>query len=178
MCADNGHVFLEGEIMKTSRVFAFGLAGLAALSSGIAFAAPAPAANLPACRGIPVDQWTASALINQADISAVQEIKPETPASETESVTQRWGARIVVRAKPGMTAEWLQRVADCHTAQVAVAEPTSLTSSPLDVKGARVTVTSAGDGFSVEVTSGDPRVGREILARSMPLAPPPPPKRR
>jgi hypothetical protein len=177
-CADNGHVFLEGEIMKSSTVFAFGLAGLAALTSGMSFAVPAPVANLPACRGIPVDQWAATSLTNQADISSVQEIKPETPASETESVTQRWGARIVVRAQPGMTAEWLQRVADCHTAQVAVAEPTSLTASPLDVKGARITVTSAGDGFSVEVTSGDPRVGREILARSRPLAPPAPPKGR
>ena len=79
--------------MKTSTVFAFGLAGLAALTSGMSFAAPAPVANLPACRGIPVDQWGASMFTDRADISAVQEIKPETPASETESVTQRWGAR-------------------------------------------------------------------------------------
>jgi hypothetical protein len=163
--------------MKTSTVFAFGLMGLTALSSGISFAQPPPAANLPACRGVPVDEWSASALTNRSDISAVQEIRPATPVSETESVVQRWGARIVVAARPGMTAEWLQRVADCHQAQVAAADPASLTASPIDVRGARVIVSSTGDGFAVDVTSGDPRVGRDILSRARQLAPPAQPRR-
>ena len=162
--------------MKFSRVFAFGLVSLTALTSGISFAAPVPVANLPACRGVPVADWSASMLTNE--VSVVQEIKPETPASETESVVQRWGARVIVPAQPGMTAEWLQRVAECHRAQVAASDPATLTSSPLDVVGARVSVQSSGDSFSVDITSGDPRIGREILSRAQPLAPPPPPRHR
>jgi hypothetical protein len=165
-----GTIFWRGGIMKPSMLFAFGLSSLTALAPGLSFAQPAPVANLPACRGIPAANWNASMLAS--DISSVQEVRPETPASETESVVQRWGARIIVRAQPGMTAEWLQRVADCHTAQVMASDPAALSGSPLDVRGARIIVQSTGDGFSVDVTSGDPRVGREILARARTLAPP------
>ena len=75
--------------MKFSRVLAFsgafGFLGLAALGPGIASAqSSVPVApSLPACRGIPASEWSASALTNRADITAVQEIRPETPASET-----------------------------------------------------------------------------------------------
>jgi hypothetical protein len=160
--------------MKFSKVLAFAFVGLAAAGPRMAAAQPAPAANVPACRGVPTSDWSASMLTNRPDITAVQEIRPETPASETESVVQRWGSRILLQAQPGMTAEWLQRVADCHRAQVTAADPSQLTQSPLDVKGAKVTVQSTGNGFSVDITSGDPRVGRDILARSQGLAPPRP----
>jgi hypothetical protein len=173
-----GTIFWRVKNMKFSRVLAFSFVSLTALGWGIASAQSnnVPAApNLPACRGIPASEWSASALTNRADIMAVQEIRPETPASETESVVQRWGARIVLQAQPGMTAEWLQRVAECHRAQVTVGDPASFTDSPLDVKGARTTVQSTGNGFSVDITSGDPRVGREILARARGLAPQPAP---
>ena len=83
----------------------------------------------------------------------------------------RGGARILLRAQPGMTAEWLQRIADCHMAKVAVENPAMLTSSPLDVKGALVSVQSTGNGFSVDITSPDVRVARDILTRARALKP-------
>src|SRR4051794_31373436 len=121
-----GTIFLGGGKMKPSRLFAFGFVSLTALAPGLSFAQPTPAANLPACRGIPASDWGASMLTTE--ISSVQEVRPETPASETEAVVQRWGARIIVRAQPGLTAEWLQRVADCHVAQVTATDPATLTS--------------------------------------------------
>src|SRR5882672_10941846 len=124
-----------------------------------------------ACRDIPAAEWSGTALTNPQDVRAVQEIKPETPGSETETIVQRWGARIVLRAQPGMTAEWLRRVAECHMAQVAAPGGLPATPSPLDVKGASVSVQSAGDGFAVDLTSSDPKVGRQILARAQTLAP-------
>jgi len=39
------------------------------------------------------------------------------------------------------------------------------------IKGALVSVQSAGDGFALDVTSPDPKVGREILARARTLVP-------
>ena len=134
-------------------------------------ATPPPARDVQAaCRGVPTAEWTAASLTNPRNVRAVQEVKPELPVSETETVVQRWGARILLGAQPGMTAEWLQRVAECHMAQVATAN-VALTQSPLDVRGALVSVQSAGDGFAVDVTSRDPKVGREILARARTLAP-------
>jgi len=141
-------------------------------------ATPPPARDvLAACRGVPTAEWTAASLTNPRNVRAVQEVKPEMPVSETETVVQRWGARILLGAQPGMTAEWLQRVAECHMAQVATSASVALTQSPLDVKGALVAVQSAGDGFAVDITSRDPKVGREILTRARALAPQPASKR-
>ena len=97
-------------------------------------------------------------------------IKPETPVSETETIVPRWGARLSCGAQPGVTAEWLQRVAECRMAQVASASMPA-TQSPLDVKGASVSVQSAGDGFAVDITSSDPKIGREVLSRAQALSP-------
>ena len=123
-----------------------------------------------ACRGVPQEQWSAEELTRQQDIKAVQEIKAEGPVSETETTTERAGARILLRAQPGVTAEWLQRIAECHMARVAASSPA--TQSPLDVKGASVTVQTVGDGFAVDITSTDRVVAKQIFARARALVPP------
>ncbi len=151
--------------------FAF-VASLQIMLQASNVATPPPAKDAEAaCRGVPSAEWTAASLTNPRNVRAVQEVKPEMPVSETETVVQRWGARIVLGAQPGMTAEWLQRVAECHMAQVATSASPALTQSPLDVKGALVAVQSAGDGFAVDITSASPKVGREILTRARALAP-------
>ena len=75
----------------------------------------------------------------------------------------------MLRAEPGMTAEWLQRVAECHMNTVSQTNAWDLSSSPLDVKGALISVQSAGDGFTVDITSADVKVAREILRRAQAL---------
>jgi hypothetical protein len=124
-----------------------------------------------ACVGVPEIEASGSPLVNPTDVRAVQEIKPDAPVSETETVVPRGGARILLRAQPGMTAEWLQRIADCHMAKVAVTSPLALTASPLDVKGAVVSVQSTGNAFAVDITSPDVKVSKEILTRSLAMAP-------
>src|SRR5205085_12585731 len=101
----------------------------------------------------------------------VQEIKPQERMSETEPPDDRAGARLVLVPRPGMTAEWLQRVAECHVARNAARGVPVATHSPLDVSGAAVLVSSNGNGFSVDVTSSDPKVAREILQRARALVP-------
>jgi hypothetical protein len=146
-----------------------GLGLAAALAGGPA--ARAANTDTMACVGVPEIEANGSPLVNPNDVRAVQEIKPDTPVSETETVVPRGGARILLRAQPGMTAEWLQRIAECHMAKVAVSSPTTLTASPLDVKGALVSVQSTGNGFSVDITSPDFKVAKEILSRSRALKP-------
>jgi hypothetical protein len=126
-----------------------------------------------ACHGVPTAEWAGTRLTDQADIRSIQEIKSEAPVSEAETVVPRGGARLLLRAQPGVTAEWLQRIAECHMAQVATSSASALTASPLDVKGALISVQSAGDGFAVDITSADRKIAREILRRAKSLAPPP-----
>jgi hypothetical protein len=145
-----------------------------ALTASSATAAETPlAAQARACNGVPTAEWAGTRLTDQADIRSIQEIKSEAPVSEAETVVPRGGARLLLRAQPGITAEWLQRIAECHMSQVATSSPSMLTASPLDVKGALVSVQSAGDGFAVDITSADRKIAREILRRAKSLAPPP-----
>lgn len=153
------------------------MVALGLTAGGGAWAAPSQSAIVErACYGVPASQWDGSPLLAAQTLRGVQEIKPETPVSEAETVVPRAGARLLLRATPGMTAEWMQRIAECHMAQVAAAPPWTLTSSPLDVKGAMVAVQSSGDGFTVDITSPDVKVARDILNRAKALVPPPAPR--
>jgi hypothetical protein len=145
--------------------------GLGLTLAGAALSHAAPPKDPMACVGVPEVAADGSPLMSVNDIRTVQEVRPATPVSETETTIPRGGARILLRAEPGMTAEWLQRIADCHTAKVAASDPATLTSSPLDVKGALVTVQSTGNGFSVDITSPDVRVSKVILERARAVKP-------
>ena len=145
--------------------------GLVVAMCGTALAeAPPPMVEKPACRGIPSSDWGGAPLVDGQLVRSVQQIKSDAPVSEAETVVPRGGARIMLRAAPGMTAEWLQRIAECHMAQVTAASAWTLTSSPLDVKGALVSVQSAGDGFSVDITSPDVKISRKDIPPRAPAA--------
>jgi hypothetical protein len=154
------------------------MVALGLTAGGAALAQPPSAVIERACYGVPASQWDGSPILAAQTLRGVQEIKPDAPVSEAETVVPRAGARLLLRATPGMTAEWMQRIAECHMAQVAAAPPWTLTSSPLDVKGALVSVQSSGDGFTVDITSPDIKVARDILNRAKALVPPPPPRAR
>jgi hypothetical protein len=150
-----------------------GMVGLTMALAGAA-RAESPARDPMACVGVPEVDSSGARLTDPQFVRAVQEIKPAAPVSEAETVVPRGGARILLRAQPGMTAEWLQRIAECHMAKVAASSPATLSTSPLDVKGALVSVQSSGDGFAVDITSPDVKVARDILNRARAMSPPAP----
>jgi hypothetical protein len=83
------------------------------------------------------------------------------------------GTVVTFRAVPGMTAEWLQRVVNCHLARNASlghAVP-EMPECPRVPRGAQARVRSTGDGFAVEIRSDDEAAAREILARARRLRP-------
>jgi hypothetical protein len=105
---------------------------------------------------------------------AVEEIKPEDSMVESLPSDPRAGARVLLAAGPGVTAEWLERIGECHIAQNAArGYPQGAAPSPLDVKGAAVRVSSVGDGFAVDITSYNWKAAREILRRARALLIPP-----
>lgn len=72
------------------------------------------------------------------------------------------GAEIFVQAEPGLTAEWLQLTIQRHIAQMAG----GMANCPLDAKDVHVRVSSAGDGFAVQITGKSANQAKEILRRA------------
>jgi hypothetical protein len=81
------------------------------------------------------------------------------------------GAVIVFRATPGMTAEWLQRVVDCHLARNAALghDVPEMPDCPLVPKGVAATVKATDAGFAVAVRSEDSSTAAEVLRRARSL---------
>jgi hypothetical protein len=73
------------------------------------------------------------------------------------------GARIGVRAEPGLTAEYLQLQLEQRAAAMANSGDQS---SPLAVPGVRTHVAPAGDHFLVTLKAKDMRDGKEVLRRA------------
>jgi hypothetical protein len=129
-------------------------------------------AEQQACGGISAQDRDTSPFEHREDIEGVEAI--QTPVGGKIGGYRQNGASIVVRAVPGMTAEWLQRLVDCHTARNAAlgyAMP-EMEHCPLMLKGITASVTSTGRGFVVAIRASDVDTAREILRRAQALLPP------
>jgi hypothetical protein len=84
---------------------------------------------------------------------------------------RRVGAVIVLRAEPGMTAEYLQRLADCYLARSAARPSDELarSSCPLAVRDANVSVLSSRGGFAIVIRASSSPVADVVLARAQGL---------
>jgi len=129
-------------------------------------------AEASACIGISDDDRDTSPFDHRDDIQSV------APYSENVnlgrgSVSKELGATVVFRAVPGMTAEWLQRVVDCHLARAAAAgfDMPEMNYCPLEIKGVKAKVASTGNGFSVTITSDDEKTVEQIKSRTLALGP-------
>jgi hypothetical protein len=80
------------------------------------------------------------------------------------------GARVVFKAVPGMTEQWLQRVVECHQARNAAigfeTAASEMPHCPLALPGVTATVASTSNGFAIDVRSDNPETAREILRRT------------
>lgn len=130
-----------------------------------------------ACAGVSPDDRDISPFEHVEDIEAVEPLTER--ATGKAAMPRTSGAIVTFRAVPGLTAEWLQRVVDCHLARNASLghEVPEMPSCPLVPKGAEARVSSTGNGFSVAIRSDDPASAAEILSRANRLRHPPPPTR-
>ena len=124
-------------------------------------------AEARACGGIAEDDRDTSPLQRSADIVSVE---PLTGAiTGKRPVGSPEGAAVTIRAVPGLTLEYMQRLVACHAARNAsmgFAMP-EMTSCPLAVRGVTATVRSVEGGFRVEIR-GEP--ADEILKRARALS--------
>lgn len=107
-----------------------------------------------ACRGLAMSDRHGSPLEHRADLASVE------PLAD--------GAIVMFRPIPGMTAAWLQRLIDCHVAEMASAGH-DMRDCPLAPRGMTAKVRPAGDAFAVEIRSDDPAVAADIAARAQRL---------
>jgi hypothetical protein len=121
-------------------------------------------AETRACVNVPEGERDVSPFYHREDIVSAAPFKEAMPLGGGRVV----GAEIVFASLPGMTAEWLQRVVDCHLArnEVIGAAMKEMAYCPLAVPHVKACVLSVGSGFAVDFTSNDEARGREILSRT------------
>lgn len=125
-------------------------------------------AETRACNGISERDRDVSPFYHREDIESVSPLIQEEKTTKGTIIKKDIGARIVFRAVPGMTAEWLQRLVDCHVARAAAvghAMP-EMSYCPLVPKGIKATVSSVGNGFAVDVSASDAATIAEIKKRA------------
>jgi hypothetical protein len=121
-----------------------------------------------ACAGIPENERDASPL-------AAYELSSVAPlySTPTKTAPQRLeGAVATVRAAPGVSGPWLQRLVDCHVARSAANHPTAaeMANCPLAVPGSEARVAPARAGFEISIRGEDREVAAEIWRRAQVLA--------
>jgi len=124
-------------------------------------------AETRACVGLSEEDRDTSPFAHRDDISRVAQLKEEKVVGKSRA-TSETGATIVFRATPGLTAEWLQRIVDCHLARNAAVghDVPEMAYCPLVPRGAEANVHSTGNGFAVDVRAKDAAAAAEIWRRA------------
>jgi hypothetical protein len=126
------------------------------------------AAQATACVGLSNDDRDLSPFTYTEGIASVAPLLDTGPNKAVE------GAVVEFRALPGLTAELLQHIMDCHLAANAAVghDMPEMPDCPLVPKGATARVRETGSGFAVEIRADDPAAAADILARAQRLSPP------
>jgi hypothetical protein len=124
-----------------------------------------------ACEGLADADRDASPFMHQDDIASVSELTVEEIVSRVTR-DRVVGATIVFRAVPGLTAEWLQRVIDCHLARNASLghDVPEMPYCPLVPRGVTARARSTGAGFAVDVRADSEEGIRQVVERARALA--------
>jgi hypothetical protein len=120
-----------------------------------------------ACIGLSDDDRDRSPFTRREDIASVEPLYTSTSSSKG-SYGRMQGALVTFRAVPGMTAQWLQRIVDCHLARNAALghDVPEMPDCPLVPKDVTAQVTATSTGFAVAVRSDDPATANEVLRRA------------
>jgi len=137
-----------------------------------AAAASLSQAEAQSCSGLSNEDRDMSPFSHREDIASARALDEQTQVGKSLTKKQV-GATVVFRAVPGMTAEWLQRVVDCHVARASAMghQMPEMDYCPLMLKGVSAKVSSEGGGFAVSIRSQDDATSKEVLQRARALAP-------
>jgi hypothetical protein len=124
-------------------------------------------AEAQACVGLTEEDRDRSPFTHREDIASVDPLYANLSSGKGPNARLE-GATVTFRAVPGMTAQWLQRVVDCHLARNAAMghEAAEMPDCPLVPKNVSAQVTATSTGFAVSVRSDDPATANEVLRRA------------
>lgn len=127
-------------------------------------------AEARACVGMSERDRAESPFAHREDIEGVEPLY--TALGSKAGGSRAVGASVQFRALPGMTAEWLQRLVDCHLARSAAMgyAMEGMEYCPLMLKDVTATVTSTGRGFAVAIRSENIDSANEARRRAEALA--------
>jgi hypothetical protein len=126
-------------------------------------------AEARACAGISNDDRDISPFYHREDITSVQPAYIRRVGKQAGD--EQVGVIVTFRAVRGVTAEWLQRVVDCHIARNNALgnDVPEMPYCPLVPKGITAKVSSTGDGFAVRIEATDSSTIKEVLRRAQAL---------
>lgn len=124
-------------------------------------------AEARACVGISEADRNMSPFEHRADVESVTPLEVTVGPPKVQ-YKRRAGAVVTLRATPGMSAPWLQRLVDCHLARNAALGHVvpEMPSCPLVPKDVAASVTATRSGFAVTITSDDDATVEEIIRRA------------
>ena len=124
-----------------------------------------------ACAGLAEADRDSSPFEHRDDVLGVEELRAKPPLPKGAVTGPVEGASVTIRAVPGLTKEYLQRLVTCHSARNATMGHgmPEMAFCPLAVKGATATVDSAGGGFRVDIKGDTPQASDEIARRARAL---------
>lgn len=125
-------------------------------------------AESSACVGISTQDRDISPFHHRDDVASVEPIEVR---AGPKAMAHLSGVTVVFRAVPGMTAESLQRIVDCHIARNAALGNVvpEMDYCPLVPKGVTASVSSSGDGYAVAIHAQDAATAADVLARARAL---------
>jgi hypothetical protein len=98
------------------------------------------------------------------DVDGIEAVRATTTTKPI--VTHSVGADVHLRARPGMTAQWLARLAECHAAREAAGVACTSSECPLRLARVTTSVSPTATGFTLAIRTDDPAVAHEIVRRA------------
>lgn len=97
-------------------------------------------------------------------IDVVRETRTQKP-----SVERAVAVDVHVRAKPGVTEQWLARLVECHVAHELAEASCTASECPLGLPQVTTSVAATATGFSIRLRPDDSSVVRELARRAQRL---------
>ena len=115
------------------------------------------------CAGVPDEERDVSPFFHVEDIASVETLPATLRGGDVVT-----GARVVFRQLPGMTADWLQHVIDCHLARNAVVgvEHEHMSYCPLGVPHVTALVHAVAGGLAVEIQPSNEAGSQDVKRRT------------
>jgi hypothetical protein len=153
-------------------VAAMTLSGMAAAACGQSQGAKSPAdhaAFMERTRCAPDDDdKTVAPVISGSAVVGVQPLYSKSGGGKSGPEFELRGATLSVTSLPGVTAEWLDRVLECHGAKATLGHSQTASDDPFWLPDTTVDidVRDAKDGFAIAITGFSSDDARQILARA------------